>query len=244
MTFTKLVDVFVPVSDLDRSVPWYIKVLGLRLLGRDNEHARLSFYEGTCLTLTRQKELNTYSAVAFNVNVYDAHVDYVRMKDAGVTMVEKLKPLQSMSRFTIADPDGNPIEIVGWEESGHEKTGTIRLGGAYLPVKDLDKSTDWYESNLNALIGQRFTISPSGGTDEVRAVAFTNINLCLIETPQNAPLEHRAFTIGSTDPRGDYELLRYRSAVKLSTLTKEFNRDVFGLLDPDDNQIGIIGILH
>lgn len=244
MTFTKLVDVFVPVTNLKRSVPWYERVLGLRLLGRDERHARLSFLEGTCLTLVEQAELNRYDEAPFNVNVYDAEKAYGAMTGSGVEIVEALAPFHHMQCFKISDPDGNPIGIAGWREEAHAGSeGAIRLGGAFLPVRDLQRSVKWYESRLGAVVLHRFAYKPPALDQEVGAVSFDNINVCLFETPRFSALSHMAFTIGSTDPRNDFEKLR-TGGIKLSALTREFDRDRFGLLDPDENEIGVIGILQ
>lgn len=112
------------VSDLDRSIEFYTKNLGLKFVSRrevKQNNAEIAFVKdesGGAIELTHWRdkksliEGDNFDHIAFGVDDVDASVK--KLKDAGVTIAMKPFSLQgSTSKIAfIKDPDGNWLELI------------------------------------------------------------------------------------------------------------------------------------
>jgi lactoylglutathione lyase len=125
-TFITGIDhVAIVVSDMDRSIEFYNKVLGLRILkdGRNEREKKKSFLgtkDHTLIALTEDKKLNrdksqiveSVAHVAFRVD--DVEKASKALKSKGVTFIEeKVERDGKIKAYHFLDPDGLELEIYG-----------------------------------------------------------------------------------------------------------------------------------
>lgn len=117
--------VAIVVSNMDRSIEFYNKVLGLTILkdGRDEGEKKKSFLgtkDHTLIALTEDKRLNRDKSqivegvahVAFRVN--DVEKASTDLKSKGVTFIEeKVEKDGKVKAYHFLDPDGLELEIYG-----------------------------------------------------------------------------------------------------------------------------------
>lgn len=243
MTFAYLVEIYLPVLDVAVSAEWYKKHFGMKVIHQEEQKIKLAMQEGTLLSLEKAGELNHYVECPFNVNVYEAAEIYERLKNSGVRICQELGVFHHMTCFKVTDPNGYPIRVISWREEGYENTPIIRLGSAFLPVSNLSKALDWYENCLGISRRYEFTIRIPGYADEFQAAALRNMNLTLVEIPSAVSLQGRPFSIGTTNPKGQYEQLRAKG-IMVSGYEDNRGKGSFQFLDPDQHEIGVIGILQ
>lgn len=115
---TRMTQVRANVSDLQRAVEWYEKVLGFECAFTDiNErwqYAQFACGEGAVFSVMAA---DTAGACArFNFRTDDVDSLWESLKDR-VTVIEPIETMPYGSRkFTIADPDGNEL---GFVEEGY-----------------------------------------------------------------------------------------------------------------------------
>lgn len=243
MTFACLVEIHLPVLDVAISAEWYQKYFGMKVIHQEEQKVKLAMQEGTLLSLEQAMELNHYVECPFNVNVYEAVEVYERLKRGGVKIYEEPGPFHHMTCFKVADPNGYPIGVVSWREEGYENIPIIRLGGAFLPVSSLGKALDWYERCLGITRRYEFTIRVPGYAEAFQAATLGNINLTLVEIPSAVSLQGRPFSIGTTNPKGQYKQLRAKGFM-VSSYEDCGGKSSFQFLDPDEHEIGVVGILQ
>lgn len=124
-TFIKAIDhVAIVVSDMDRSITYYIETLGLRLLhdGRNEGGTKKTFLgtkSRTLVALTEDKNRTHHAAsvvesvghVAFLVGDVEKAADMLRAK--GVEFIEEKIDKTGMKAYHFLDPDGLELEIYG-----------------------------------------------------------------------------------------------------------------------------------
>lgn len=126
MTVNFLAGVFLPVSNLERSVDFYTKELGLRCRGIERwgesraatlfTHPDKDDYGMLCLEETAGKIVPAPKPF-FNLNVSGVealhkslHNRFIRVSDLEVWD----SPWNTHMMFDVYDPDGHPINLVEW----------------------------------------------------------------------------------------------------------------------------------
>ncbi|HET7355703.1 MAG TPA: VOC family protein [Nocardioidaceae bacterium] len=121
--FEGVSDVFLPVSDLYRSIEWYEKVLGFRRLRVDERRGSAGLGMGDSVGLNliecrphRPLEFppnKNEVEFAFNLRTKDIQAVHERLDAAGVD-VDEITPSfdGSFTCFAFSDPDGNRMSVV------------------------------------------------------------------------------------------------------------------------------------
>lgn len=114
--------VFLPVSDLDRSIAWYSRAIGLSLRWRDDEHRSAAMGAnagGICLVQVRDHRPidfpdNDFAVdISFNYRTTDIDALHRSMTDQGIEVDAIVGSFDGTFRcFGFADPDGNRVSIV------------------------------------------------------------------------------------------------------------------------------------
>ena len=111
---TRLTQVRANISDIQKSIEWYEKVLGFECLMTDIndrwQYAQFVSDAGAAFSIMVADSSGTSARFNFLVDDVDALWD--RLKDQ-VTVVEPIETMPYGNRkFTIADPDGNELGFV------------------------------------------------------------------------------------------------------------------------------------
>lgn len=121
--FQGVSDVFLPVSDLHRSVEWYEKILGFRRLWVDDARGAAGLATGNIVGLCLVESPAHHPIAfppnrfdvefAFNLRASDIRAAHRRLDAAGVD-VEEITPSfdGSFACFAFSDPDGNRLSVV------------------------------------------------------------------------------------------------------------------------------------
>jgi catechol 2,3-dioxygenase-like lactoylglutathione lyase family enzyme len=121
--FEGVSDVFLPVSDLYRSLEWYEKVLGFRRLRVDEKRGSAGLGTGNVVGLSlvecRPFQRATFPPnkneveFAFNLRTKDIQAVHDRLDAAGVDVDEITASFDgSFKCFAFSDPDGNRMSVV------------------------------------------------------------------------------------------------------------------------------------
>ncbi|WP_246202552.1 VOC family protein [Virgibacillus doumboii] len=120
---SKITNVEIPVSNLERSVKWYTELLGLHIQYQDNDSAMLSFYVPGAASIFLMKtddpsrlsfrnttwNIDENSVIDFYAEDLNACHEWLREQGANVT------PLNSNEDgplgFGLQDPDGNVLGV-------------------------------------------------------------------------------------------------------------------------------------
>ena len=112
---TKRIDtVFVEVNDLDYSINWYSKILGLTLRWNRNGYAAFTVGE-TSLTLVQSKDVtpsNHYPFNFFTTNIEDVH----RFLLENNVDAEDIANYDDMRTFDFKDPNGHLLNFCQFDE--------------------------------------------------------------------------------------------------------------------------------
>lgn len=106
--------VFLPVSDLDRSIAWYKETLGLTLRWKVQGYAAFHVAE-TALTLVQADEVVPAKHEPFNFYVDDLKATHAHLSSLGAA-VSEVRDHGDLAEFTVTDPDGNRLGIVWFAE--------------------------------------------------------------------------------------------------------------------------------
>jgi catechol 2,3-dioxygenase-like lactoylglutathione lyase family enzyme len=103
--------VFVWVSDLDRSLPWY-RTLGIEAGQRFGAWQAMSTRGGTRFALHQGERASgpPTAVVAFAVPDLDSEMD--RLDGLGITPLDDITDTGAARFTTYADPDGNQIQLL------------------------------------------------------------------------------------------------------------------------------------
>jgi predicted enzyme related to lactoylglutathione lyase len=108
--------VFVPVSDIARSVGFYQLALGLAVHADWGEYVDMRFPaagpEAAGLALYRRADVPIHEHVTFNLSTDDVERVHDQLARAGFEVGE-LSTLGEFLHFELNDPDGHAISIVG-----------------------------------------------------------------------------------------------------------------------------------
>lgn len=106
--------VFLPVSSLDRAIPWYQSRLDLTLRWRVPGYAAFNVGE-TAFTLVEVAEVVPAQHMPFNFYADDIRGARERLAGAGVT-VSELRDHGDLLEFDFKDPDGNVLGFCWFAE--------------------------------------------------------------------------------------------------------------------------------
>lgn len=118
--FKRIDTVFLPVTDIERSIDWYTTRLGLKLRWHLKEHgyAALDIAEGeTPMTLVQVASDQFIAPKSEPFNFYSPNIQltYEAFKQAGIE-VSTLNEDGVVTFFQFKDPDGNPLGVCYFEE--------------------------------------------------------------------------------------------------------------------------------
>jgi catechol 2,3-dioxygenase-like lactoylglutathione lyase family enzyme len=117
-SFTGLDHCSVIITDVTRSRRFYSEVLGLREIRRPKAFDFVALWYdlgGQHIHLLLKDQPDTKSARHFALKVKDCAAARRYFAQHGVSVQETVK-ISGADRFFIADPDGNRIEIIEWQE--------------------------------------------------------------------------------------------------------------------------------
>ena len=106
--------VFLPVTNLERSIAWYTETLGLTLRWQVQGYAAFHVAQ-TALTLVQADAAVPAKHEPFNFYVDDIKGVHAHLAGLGVA-VSELRDHGNLLEFTLTDPDGNRLGIVWFEE--------------------------------------------------------------------------------------------------------------------------------
>lgn len=116
----KVSGIFIPVTNMERSTEWYIRIFGLELMESSDICTGLAFPgEPTLIGLwkvERKQPTEFESAVGvylpyYNFESFDIEFSHVSLMEQGVD-VTPIADEGGIKYFSCFDPDGNPIGIV------------------------------------------------------------------------------------------------------------------------------------
>ncbi|KKO52742.1 VOC family protein [Paenibacillus sp. DMB20] len=110
--------IFIHVTDLEKSVEWYSKLLGVDVKG-PVQGPIYTFDMGAGrpgLTLDNHcfddmHEIKPLNHPLFNLSAVDINAAYQHVKDLGAEIVNEIQTFPDLSEFSFKDPDGNIMMI-------------------------------------------------------------------------------------------------------------------------------------
>jgi catechol 2,3-dioxygenase-like lactoylglutathione lyase family enzyme len=160
--FERIDSIYVSVTDLQASTEWYQDRLGLELHKQEKGCAQFKVYGGeTKLTLVEMVSFRPihyvdegHKAPYFNLHTLDFEKTYEQLHAAGVPLsVENNN--EFVRCFELMDPDDNwlggcfeKLNSPFFKPTNAEFTLFDRIGAVFMPVRDLQKSLDWYVRGL------------------------------------------------------------------------------------------------
>lgn len=256
MNFRFLDDIYLPVSNLEKSAEWYAEHFGLKATRRDNvEHApaaALSF-ASTGFVLVQSDTVNRYTHIPFNFHTNRIEELHLTLQAKGV-IVTKLIADEGMLCCDFYDPDGNRVGLC-YELAPEGIESHLEVGGTFLTVRDLDASVRWYQDKLGfdfhyfSATGAAGYVGPTPDYVEGLTIRYAGFKpfspespwsrMALVETPVVYPLVHIPYTIQSSDAEENHRRLRALD-VQLSDFQDDGSRKQFYFYDYDGNPIGIV----
>jgi glyoxylase I family protein len=116
----KISGIFIPVTNMGRSVEWYVRVFGLEIIQQSDMCTGLAFPgEATMIGLWKvDKPQPTmfetgagYKICYYNFESFDIDYSHTRLKEQGVEVMP-IEDHGGIRFFDFIDPDGNPLNIV------------------------------------------------------------------------------------------------------------------------------------
>lgn len=121
----KVSGIFIPVTDMKRSVEWYVRVFGLEMIDQSGMCTGLAFPgEVTIVNLwkvnrpqpTQFDVEGGYKIPYYNFESFDIEYSHASLKEKGVEVMPIIDA-GGIRFFDFMDPDGNRISIVEEKES-------------------------------------------------------------------------------------------------------------------------------
>lgn len=108
---TKVETVFVRVCDLEKSLEWYQRVLGLSIKWKSEDRNAVAFSTGgeTDITLVRESQVEKLSDNTFNFFVKDIITFQQQLKNEGID-VSEVKKWFNIEYISFKDLEGNFLE--------------------------------------------------------------------------------------------------------------------------------------
>jgi catechol 2,3-dioxygenase-like lactoylglutathione lyase family enzyme len=238
--------IFLPVTNIEKSLDWYTNVFGLKLNWRDKDPnfnaAGVGFKFGSFI-LVEKANINHSEHIPFNIYTSDVSYCYRTLKEKGVE-VNQLCEYEDMSSFDFKDPDGYWIGIVGdWNEEGMKKGEYMGPDALFLPVRDIEKSAKWYTE----LFGIEYQFHQESSPQYPFRYAFWKMGTSnhhpkwfnLVETSTVFPMEHIPFNIQIEDADMMHNFLKDKG-VKLTDIMDAGVFRWFNFIDPNGNEIGFV----
>ena len=131
MVAVKILHTCLNVSDLDRSIEFYTRFMGLKFVSRrevKHNNAEIAFLQddgGAAIELTRWRdkknltEGDNFDHIAFAVKNIKATVDELKGKGVTVAMEPFLLGESSSRIAFVKDPDGNWLELIESAQSSN-----------------------------------------------------------------------------------------------------------------------------
>lgn len=116
----KVSGIFIPVTNMQRSTEWYIRVFNLEIIDKDEVCTGLAFPgEATIINLwkvdhvqpTQFESTNGVYIPYYNFESFDIEFSHTSLKERGVEVMP-IEDEGGIKHFACLDPDGNPIGIV------------------------------------------------------------------------------------------------------------------------------------
>lgn len=119
--------IFIPVTNLRKSIEWYTQCLGAECIYEWPENSGADFVHGQStagFSLVKVEESQPtefkineqYQNCYYNFTTFDIKSTYNRMKNDGVEVTE-LEDHGMIIGFDFIDPDGNPFSVVAEKEN-------------------------------------------------------------------------------------------------------------------------------
>ncbi|WP_181438557.1 VOC family protein [Paenibacillus sambharensis] len=118
----EVVQIYLPSSNIRRSVEWYVDVFGYRVIWEQEDSANLKLSQGPLLFL--RKSVGSQSiffiadnektpVISFKTSNFEAFYNSLRMKGLSVTEINEYGTGENgpYRDFSTKDPDGNLIEV-------------------------------------------------------------------------------------------------------------------------------------
>jgi catechol 2,3-dioxygenase-like lactoylglutathione lyase family enzyme len=127
---TGIVHFTIPVSDIDRSLPFYTDVLGMRLVRRYAHMAFLRSGEDERMVILGKSDApvnpesgdatHIHHAFQVDADAYDDALAFMRGKGIEIIFEEDRPSPATIAgrRFYVHDPDRHVIEIIDWTNPG------------------------------------------------------------------------------------------------------------------------------
>jgi len=161
--FERIDSIFVPVTDVNASAAWYKNRLQLKPLpSEESGLASFQVCEGkTKLTLVKTKHFQPiryidekHKAPYYNLHTLHFERTCAQLREAGVPVSDMMEN-EYIYYCELTDPDGNWLGVC-YEKEGspfykteqEEPRLFDRVGAVFIPVRDLQRSLDWYEKGL------------------------------------------------------------------------------------------------
>lgn len=206
MAIKQLQAIRMPSKNLKETKEWYKDKLQLQVKAEDDSEIVFAFSEGTELVFYKCDTNHMFPFSPLNMNVVDPQTLHRDLFLKGCKLTD-IDDFYDMLSYEVTDPNQLQIGIVGWEE-GSSKTSSIRLGGYFLPVQQLERAYQWYKDKLGATELYSFTFTtPMYG--DLRAITLDHLRITLVEVPENlfTTLSH-PFTLSSNNIKEDAEMLQ------------------------------------
>jgi catechol 2,3-dioxygenase-like lactoylglutathione lyase family enzyme len=179
LLFERIDSIYVSVKDLQASTVWYQDRLGLKLHKQEKGNTQFKFYGGeTKLTLVELVSFRPihyvdeqHKAPYFNLHTLDFDKTCQQLNAAGVTLSTEVGN-EFIRCLELTDPDDNWIGVCYERpESPYFKLPAAefnlfdRVGAVFMPVRDLQKSLDWYVGGLGLTLYNHWGIGADLGVN-------------------------------------------------------------------------------
>ncbi|KGP72229.1 glyoxalase/bleomycin resistance/dioxygenase family protein [Pontibacillus yanchengensis] len=233
MTIKQLEAIRIPAKNLEETKDWYESNFQFEAISEDMDEVAFTFQEGANLIFYKSEMNHMYPFSPLNINVFDPQTLHRDLFLKGCKLTD-IEDFYDMVSYEVTDPNELQIGIVGWgDHSGNQRA--FHIGGYFLPVEQLERSSKWYQQHLGVQELYQFSFNtPMYG--ELRAVTLDHIGITLVEVPRDLfiRLDH-PFTLGSNDIKADYDTLHSRGLL----VTIDNNGEAFSFQDGEGHTIHV-----
>ncbi|MYL34759.1 hypothetical protein GLW08_02760 [Pontibacillus yanchengensis] len=233
MAIKQLETIRIPAKNLEETKAWYEANFQFEAISEAVNEVVFTFTEGANLIFYKSETNYVYPFSPLNINVFDPQTLHRDLFLKGCKLTD-IEDFYDMVSYEVTDPNELQIGIVGWGGHSNDQM-TFHIGGYFLPVEQLERSSKWYSQNLGVQELYQFSFhTPMYG--ELRAVTLEHIGITLVEVPKDLfiRLDH-PFTLGSNDIKADYDTLHSRGL----PVTVYKNREAFSFQDGEGHTIHV-----
>ncbi|SEC42192.1 VOC family protein [Paenibacillus sp. GP183] len=247
MSLLSMKDIYLPVTDLERSIKWFKNIFDVRFAWVDDKKGKINFANDTSIVLVESNQLNEYTHIPFNLESQNM------VKSRSMLIEKEVRTKSSISDgfhcLDFFDPDGNRLGLVGAEIPNkldqHQK---VAICATFLAVRNIDKAIDWY-SEIFGLSFRSWSFRGGAGYNSHTYEHDLTINyaasnfphwggITLVETPKVNPLVHIPYIIQTSDALALYNKLQIKD-INIGKLQRDNGTNYFEFVDIEGNQIGI-----